>query len=128
MQGNCLDVSVLEWCKLFGEKNGKHSWHKIVDDPDAFKTSLLEELNIDSDTWESKVIELRAYRDAFVAHLDSEETMKIPVMDLPYDMVKFYFEYIHGYDPDDNIFRGIPKDLNDYYLVHCDEAASRTKT
>jgi len=128
MQGNCLDTSVLEWCKLFGEKKGKHGWKKIIDDTDKFKLELLEHLNINEEIWESKVNELRTYRDAFVAHLDSDETMDIPKMELPFDMVKFYFSYILGYENKEKIFRGIPKDLNNYYLAHCDEAASITKT
>ena len=34
MQGNCLDVSVLEWCKIFGEKKGNthgiKSWMILI--------------------------------------------------------------------------------------------------
>ncbi len=127
MQGNCLDTAVLEWCKLFAEKKGKHSWHRIVDDPDEFKSRLLEDLKITKEIWESKICELRAYRDAFVAHLDSEETMNIPGMDLPFEMITYYFNYILGYENELNIFRGIPTNLNDYYQIHYDEAASRTK-
>ena len=32
---NFLDVSVLEWCKLFGEPKGEHGWRLIVTDPAA---------------------------------------------------------------------------------------------
>jgi hypothetical protein len=128
MQGNCLDTAVLEWCKLFGEKKGEHSWHKIVNDPDKFKSGLLKELKITEEIWESKVRELRDYRDTFIAHLDSEETMNIPEMDLPFEMIRYYFNVVFGYENALNIFRGIPKNLSDYYIDHYDEAVSRTIT
>jgi hypothetical protein len=27
--GNFLDICVLEWCKLFGDKKGKHHWSRV---------------------------------------------------------------------------------------------------
>ncbi len=128
MQGNCIDTAVLEWCKLFGENNGKHAWHRMVDDPELFKSELLNNLHITEDVWETKRNELRTYRDSFVAHLDSEETMNIPDMDLPFEMIKFYFNVILGYENASTIFRGFPTNLNDYFLIHYDEAIARTKT
>jgi hypothetical protein len=50
MSGNCIDICVLEWCKLFVEPSGKHYWGNIVSDPADFKARLLKELGIDEVT------------------------------------------------------------------------------
>jgi len=128
IQGDCLDVAVLEWCKLFVERNEKHSWNKIVHEPDKFKGALIKELKINENEWKDCLRKIKAYRDGFVAHLDSEETMQLPQMDLAYNMVIFYFNKIMSYEDETNIFKGIPTNLEDYYENSYSEAASRTKT
>ena len=127
MQGNCLDVAVLEWCKLFGEHNGKHSWQKIVTDPDIFRSSLLAALDITQADWDACWSEIRGYRNAFVAHLDSEDTMQIPVMDLARRMITFYYDHVLGSDDSADYFHELPKNLNDYYESCYRDAASKTK-
>lgn len=39
--GNFLDICVLEWCKLFGDKRGQHYWRKVITDQTAFLAGLL---------------------------------------------------------------------------------------
>ena len=128
MQGNCMDVAVLEWCKLFGERNGKHSWQKIVDDPDAFRSSLLSALSITQADWDDCWSEIRAYRNAFVAHLDSEHTMQIPTMSLPRRMVTFYYNIVLGSDDSAGYFHEFPTDLDNYYDRCHSDAVSKTQT
>ncbi len=89
LDGNCLDVAVLEWCKLFGEPKGKHSWEKIIDSKDGFRSKLKTSLGIDDEAWDRQVNELRSYRDSFIAHLDNNKTMNIPKMELPKNMLFF---------------------------------------
>ena len=55
MANNCLDMCVLDWCKLFGEKHGHYSWRRIVAEPDAFKASLLAHLGLDEAAFEKKM-------------------------------------------------------------------------
>ncbi|MCD4674473.1 MAG: hypothetical protein K8S18_00550 [Desulfobacula sp.] len=37
VNGNFIDICVLEWCKIFGDLRGKHSWKKAISDPKSFK-------------------------------------------------------------------------------------------
>ncbi len=115
MEGNCLDTAVLEWCKLFGDYKGKHYWGKIVDNSESFKATLLSTLSITEDEWENTRLSLRSYRDAFVAHLDSKETMNIPLMTLPKEMVFFYHKHILGYEDGSGIYNRLDFDLEKYY-------------
>jgi len=128
MEGNCVDVAVLEWCKLFGERNGKHSWQEIVDDPDTFRSNLQLALAITQTDWNDCWSELRTYRNAFVAHLGDEHTMDVPAMDLPRRMVTFYYNLVLGSDGSTDYFPDFPADLDDYYDRCYSVAVSKTKT
>jgi hypothetical protein len=45
VKGNFIDQCVLEWCKLFGDKNGQHYWGKIVADQVRFEAELFQSVN-----------------------------------------------------------------------------------
>ena len=40
VNGNCLDTCVLEWCKLFGNRNDDHHWHQLADCKDKFREEM----------------------------------------------------------------------------------------
>jgi hypothetical protein len=94
VSGNAIDISVLEWCKLFADPKAKHHWNKIVSDPAKFKAELLRHLGIDEAAFDKEVELMRRYRDKFLAHLDSDETMNIPGLDIAKLSVWFYFDYV----------------------------------
>src|ERR1035437_6199957 len=73
--GNFLDIAVLEWCKLFADTRGKHFWRKAISADVSFQEGLLAELGLTETEFEDYVNQVRAYRDKFIAHLDSEEVM-----------------------------------------------------
>ena len=79
IDGNFLDMAVMEWCKLFGDQKGRHSWVKVVTDPSRFEAELLSHLGISPRELEGYVNEMRIYRNKFLAHLDD-----LPVMDIPF--------------------------------------------
>jgi len=37
IRNNALDMCVLEWCKLFGDKQARHYWGKVVSNPAEFE-------------------------------------------------------------------------------------------
>ena len=78
---NFLDISVLEWCKIFADFTGEHHWHRVVDDKDRFKAELYAKLKVTPDAFSELIKSVKHYRDKFVAHLDEERTMKIPELD-----------------------------------------------
>ena len=79
IDGNFLDMAVMEWCKLFGDQKGRHSWVKVVTDRSRFEAELLSHLGISPRELEGYVNEMRIYRNKFLAHLDD-----LPVMDIPF--------------------------------------------
>ena len=61
VNNNFFDMCVLEWCKLFADKQGKHGWRTIVTDPPKFEADLLSHLGLDTTTFENKIL----YRTLF---------------------------------------------------------------
>jgi hypothetical protein len=109
VNGNFLDVCVLEWCKLFGSKKDPHCWRKFVSDPNGFKADLLRHLSLDEAEFEKYVQDVLLYRDKFIAHLDSEPVMNIPNLDTVEESTYFYLKHVvtneaqtgdlYGYEP-----------------------------
>jgi len=75
--GNFLDVAVLEWCKVFVEKDGRHHWKKVIPDPNDFLVNMLAAAEITEETFNEERRCLRKYRNKFVAHLDQLAVMGV---------------------------------------------------
>ncbi len=54
-----------------------------------FKAKMFKELNIKQTNLDKVHGSIKSYRDKFVAHLDSEETMNIPKLEEAFCMVCF---------------------------------------
>ena len=89
-----IDICVLDWCKLFAEKSGKHYWINIVTDAAGFEAALLKHLNVSAEEWQRQIDGMRRYRDKFLAHLDSDHVMNIPTLDLARDAIWFYHSWV----------------------------------
>ena len=82
MSGNCIDMCVLESCKLFANPKEKHHWGRIVADPEGFRVQLTNDLGIDEVAFQKQIEVMRQYRNKFLAHLDSDEVANIPALDI----------------------------------------------
>lgn len=120
--GNFIDICVLEWCKLFADSNGKHHWSRIVSDPANFKAQLLTHLGIDEATFEKEIEVMRRYRDKFLAHLDSDEVMNIPALEIAKESVWFYHAYVVQQEAQPGDLDGLPVELDIGYS-QCENVA-----
>ena len=116
--GNFIDMAVMEWCKLFGDRKSKHSWAKVLTDPSRFEAELLSHLGISPSELEGYVDEIRKYRDKWVAHLDDLHRTDIPSLERARAAVNFYHHYIVLHEARAPDLVGLPTDLADYY-DHC---------
>ena len=66
---------------------------------------------------------MRAYRDQFVAHLDSDLTMHIPKLDIAKASVEYYHSHIVTHELDRGDLAGPPTSFSDYYQQCSSEAA-----
>lgn len=123
INGNCLDIAVLEWCKLFAETKGKHCWRNIVSDPSSFSSQLFAIFGGEQ-TYDFYCEKLKTYRDKFVAHLDSELTAHIPVMDEAWTTARIYYNHIVANEISPSVIPDAPCDLQKFYDERHQEAES----
>jgi hypothetical protein len=119
---NWLDMCVLEWCKLFGDKKAMHYWGNVVSNPTAFEASLLNHLELNEAAFHEEITCMRHYRDKFLAHLDSEDKMNIPRLDVARRAVWFYHAHIVSQEAKACTLRKLPKELDTGYK-QCEEEA-----
>ena len=115
VNSNFLDVCVLEWCKLFGDKRGEHYWRKVITDQEAFFVVLLQRLKLTEAEFEAYVKSMRTYRDKFVAHLDTEEVMYPPKLRTARKSVSFLYEYLLANEEVDGCFHDAPQKASRFY-------------
>jgi hypothetical protein len=122
VDGNFIDMAVIEWCKLLGDRKGKHFWANVVTDSSRFETEMLHHLDMTADELATYIDEMRTYRDKFLAHLDDLAVMDIPFLDRARSAVEFYHGHVVAHEASAGDLAGLPTDLADYYR-HCfDEA------
>jgi hypothetical protein len=117
-----LDISVLEWCKLFADRKGHHHWHRFIRTEEArreFLRELLQALSINQSEWLQYLDEFRVYRDKFVAHLDTDETGKIPHLEMALQSTYFLYEHLLAQAPAGTFDMpgrvNLPRDLPAYF-------------
>ena len=115
VNGNFLDICILEWLKLFGERNGKQSWEKAITDKVLFKSNLLKSLELTEDGFNLYVLEMRTYRDKFVAHLDYDKTAQIPHLEIALKSVNYLYNYLLANEEESDCFFDAPPDALNYY-------------
>lgn len=115
VNGNFLDVAVLEWCKLFGDVRGKHYFGKVVSDAPAFKAQLLASLDVTAIEFDEYINQMRTYRDKFVAHLDELNEMNIPSLDIGKGSAVFLYEYLLAHEAEGNTFHDAPASAEAFY-------------
>lgn len=115
VNGNFLDSTVLEWCKLFGDPKGKHFYATVVDDPTIFATDMYAHLGRTPDEFEAMRKEMRKLRDKFIAHLDEDLVMDIPVMDTAKGSVSFLYDRLRAQEAGKVNFNDAPPSADEYY-------------
>ncbi len=82
VNGNAIDIAMLDWCKLFADRIGEHHWTKLVKNRAAFESGLMRHLGVNAGIFEEYVKDLRTYRNKCAGHSDPEKTAQIPDMAL----------------------------------------------
>jgi len=117
-----LDIGVLEWCKVFGDKRAKHDWRKSVTDQAAFHAALLDHIRLTEDLFEDYISEIRTYRDKFVAHLDEDERMNIPNLAAAIKSTQFLYHHLLESEDDCDAFPDAPRSAVTHFRGFMNEA------
>jgi hypothetical protein len=113
--GNFLEICVLEWCKIFGNKSDRYYYEKIVSDKVRFYRGLLCFVGCEKKDFESYVKELKKYRDKFVAHLDVEKIMYIPDLRMARKSISYFYIYLLTHEEVDGCFSDAPSKMSKFY-------------
>jgi hypothetical protein len=125
---NCLDVCILEWCKLFADPHDPHHWRNVVSTSAAFEEDLYKRLRVSAARFEAYRVAMRRYRDKFLAHLDSDLVMGIPTLDLALSAACIYYSRVRDVECRAQSARSFPQDLFDYYAERTMEADKVIRT
>ena len=115
LNGNFIDICVLEWCKLFGDLRAEHHWSKCVSDCTTFACGLRAKTGLNAHEFEAFRVEMRDYRDKFVAHLDNLNSMRIPRLQPALESVRYLYDYLHNVEDDIDAFHDTPRSANVEY-------------
>ena len=110
---NFLDIAVLEWCKLFTDRRGKHSWKKVVPNPDSFMESFYEATGSSEEKFSEYIQEMKTYRNRSVAHLDEDKKTHIPRLETAIHSTVYLYNCL-AKDHADYLLDA-PSDLQSYY-------------
>jgi hypothetical protein len=96
--GNFFDICVLEWCKLFADRDrkswSKHHWRRVVNEPDRFGEDLCTTLGVPAAEFDDLIAKVKDYRDRFVAHRDEDQMAHLPMLELPKKAIAFLHEQL----------------------------------
>ncbi|KFX62378.1 hypothetical protein [Paraburkholderia fungorum] len=121
--GNFAEVTVLEWCKVLADERGKHHWTKVVKDQTAFLAGLLDKLGIEESAWLDYIGEMRFLRDKFIAHLDDENEMTLPLLDIAKASTIYLYTYLlTNENEEEDTFADAPQDAVDWFDKFAGEA------
>jgi len=101
LQGNCMDMAAIEWCKLFGndDKNNQPShWKNVVPavEHDAFRSGLYAVTGLMEQQWRAYRDTILEYRNRMAAHLDepSKRPPNFPTYDKALLAASYYYDHI----------------------------------
>jgi hypothetical protein len=113
LYSNFIDIAIIDWCKLFADHKGEHSWSKVVKNKEKFLENLYQELGVTEAEFSAHISEMKQYRDKFLAHLDKEMVMHIPTMEISIKSVVFLFGILKADFPIN--LADSPESLNEFY-------------
>ena len=121
INGNFIDSCMLEWCKLFGDLKAQHHWSKSVSDSGNFLSGLRTATGLDETAFEAYRLEVRTYRDKFVAHLDELNQIDIPHLQPGIESVRYLYDYLVSEEDNVDAFPDAPRNANAKYQEHLRE-------
>lgn len=121
LNGNFIDICMLEWCKLFGDLRARHHWSKSITDANAFLKGMYDHIGLNKADFEAYRLQVREYRDKFVAHLDELNQMQIPNLQPALDSVRYLYQYLLEHEDDVDAFHDAPRNANARYQEYLHE-------
>jgi hypothetical protein len=104
LNGNFLDVAVLEWCKLFADNNGKHHWSCTF--KKEWNKQLFAKMGMSQSKFKKELELVSVYRNKFVAHLDDPIAMNYPYTEFMLTSVSYLHDCLKTHSTTKGFFVG----------------------
>ncbi|MBF3882713.1 hypothetical protein ISG07_04815 [Burkholderia pseudomallei] len=94
IQGGTLDLAVIEWCKLFGNRDEDTHWTQLIPETDhnKFRSDLRAAVGMNEAGWDKYWHSMMAYRNEVAAHHDLDPgTSHYPSFDVALEAVYHYY-------------------------------------
>ena len=92
---NFFDITILEWCKIFGAYSEPSHWTTLVKDQNTFRQGLLATLNIKDSEWCFYGRHIRDYRNNFIAHHIKDPALThYPNLDIALGAAFYYYDWL----------------------------------
>lgn len=135
IHGNCVDIGVVDWCKLFGNDDAKkqptHWKNQIPEaDHDAFRAGLRSALGMTQDEWEECRAAIVKYRNIGAAHLQPDahsDDDTYPDFDAALEATYFYYGQLLALPANVAERSQYPTDLREYSRRFEDQAKEIAK-
>lgn len=122
LYGDCLDMAVIEWSKLFGSDSRQPvHWKNIIPEQehDSFRQGLLAAAGVSEAGWQDYWNRMKSYRDNHAAHfneeyLQPENDPRYPDLGIGLEAAYFYYDRLLELMEDRGIAHGYPADIRNY--------------
>ncbi len=128
VNGNFIDICVLEWCKLFGDSKSKHFWKKGISDSEVFLSGLLNKLEMNEEEFDNYITKMRTYRDKYIAHWDLDEKVTVPRLDITKKSALYLYTYLLDHEDKGGYFDDGPRNASQFYDVVLKEGTAIFET
>ena len=121
---NSFDMSILEWCKVFGTDSEPTHWKKLVEehDHDNFREGLLKHINLTDPEWDRYWREVKDYRNNLITHFRKDpKIIRYPSLDNIINSTFYYYEWLVKKLEEYGI-KQEPEDLRGYYIKCLEQA------
>ncbi|HHZ8766682.1 TPA: hypothetical protein ACWL56_004960 [Klebsiella quasipneumoniae] len=91
-----LGDAVVRWCQVFGTYSEDNHWKKIINDHEAFMSKLLNNIGMDTLSYEEYNKEMREFRNKAIAHFEPQY-MNAENIVPTFSIAMKTSSYLHGY-------------------------------
>lgn len=119
--GGLMNLSVIEWCKLFGsDKNNDLHWKNVYANRiDDFRSRMIEASGVSASAWKAYHSHLKNWRDQEFAHedIDARPRERYPHFDIALAVAGFYHAELIAELDELEVF-SLPKDLAQWRKIY----------
>ena len=112
---NSYDLTIIEWCKIFGSYSENTHWTKIFHDENDFRDCIYRSVQMTKDQWDAYHHDLTDYRNKWIGHFNSEfKPDSHPDIEPAFKSILTCYNYLLKKMTEYNIEHNLPDSLIQY--------------